>query len=69
MAPTGTPKAIVDKLNAGVNKVLSQPETKAAWAKQGATPLSMSPAEFDKYLRGDIDKWANVIKKAGIKVQ
>ncbi|MFZ1102067.1 MAG: tripartite tricarboxylate transporter substrate binding protein [Hyphomicrobiaceae bacterium] len=69
MAPTGTPKAIVDKLNAGVNKVLSQPETKAAWAKQGATPLSMSPAEFDKYLRGDIEKWANVIKKAGIKVQ
>jgi tripartite-type tricarboxylate transporter receptor subunit TctC len=67
MAPTGTPKAVVDKLNAEVNKVLSRPETKEAWAKQGAIPLAMSPAEFDAYLRKDIEKWANVIQKAGIK--
>jgi tripartite-type tricarboxylate transporter receptor subunit TctC len=67
MAPKGTPKAIVDKLNAGVNKVLNQAETKAAWAKQGAVPLTMTAAEFDAYLRKDIDKWADVIKKAGIK--
>jgi tripartite-type tricarboxylate transporter receptor subunit TctC len=69
MAPKGTPKAVVDKLNGEVNKILSRPETKAAWAKQGVAPIIMSPAEFDKYLRGDIDKWANVIKKAGIKTQ
>ena len=69
MAPTGTPKAIVDKLNAEINKVLAKPDVKAAWAKQGAVPLTMSPSEFDKYLRGDIEKWANVIQKAGIKTQ
>jgi tripartite-type tricarboxylate transporter receptor subunit TctC len=69
MAPAGTPKAVVDKLNAEVNKVLSRPDVKAAWAKQGATPLIMSPAEFDTYLRGDIEKWAKVIKAAGIKIQ
>ena len=46
-----------------------EPETKEAWAKQGAEPLVMTPAEFDKYLRGDIDKWAKVIQTAGIKVQ
>ena len=67
MAPAGTPKAIVDKLNAEISKVVSRPETKEAWAKQGAVPLVMSPAEFDAYLRADIDKWANLIKKAGIK--
>jgi len=69
MAPAGTPKPIVDKLNAEINKVLSKPEVKEAWAKQGAEPLVMSPAEFDTYLRGDIDKWAKVIQTAGIKVQ
>jgi tripartite-type tricarboxylate transporter receptor subunit TctC len=67
MAPAGTPKAIVDKLNAEIGKVVARPETKEAWGKQGAEPLVMSPAGFDAYLRGDIDKWANVIKKAGIK--
>jgi tripartite-type tricarboxylate transporter receptor subunit TctC len=67
MAPAGTPKPVVDKLNAEVNKVLARAETREAWAKQGAIPLVMSTAEFDKYLRGDIEKWAGVIKKAGIK--
>jgi tripartite-type tricarboxylate transporter receptor subunit TctC len=67
MAPAGTPKAIVDKLNAEIGKVVSTPETKAAWTKQGAEPLVMTPAGFDAYLRADIDKWAGVIKKAGIK--
>jgi tripartite-type tricarboxylate transporter receptor subunit TctC len=67
MAPKGTPQPIVDKLNAEIAKVVGRPETKAAWAKQGAIPLAMSPAAFDAYLRADIDKWANVIQKAGIK--
>jgi tripartite-type tricarboxylate transporter receptor subunit TctC len=69
MAPAGTPKAVVDKLNAEVNKVLAKPEVKEAWAKQGAEPLIMTPAEFDTYLRGDIEKWAKVIRTAGMKVQ
>jgi tripartite-type tricarboxylate transporter receptor subunit TctC len=67
MAPTGTPKPVVDKLNAEVNKMLARSDTKEAWAKQGAVPMVMSPAEFDTYLRADIDKWADVIQKAGIK--
>ena len=69
MAPAGTPAAIVDKLNGEINKMLARPETKEVWAKQGAEPLVMTPAEFDKYLRADIDKWAKVIHTAGIKVQ
>ena len=67
MAPAGTPKDIVDKLNAGINKVIARPDVKDAWAKQGAVPMAMTPAEFDKYLQSDIEKWANVVKSAGIK--
>jgi tripartite-type tricarboxylate transporter receptor subunit TctC len=67
VAPAGTPRPIVDKLNAEINKVLTRTETREAWAKQGAVPLVMSPADFDRYLRADIAKWADVIKKAGIK--
>ena len=69
MAPAGTPAPVVEKLNGEINKVLGRPETREAWAKQGAEPLVMTPAEFDKYLRADIDKWAKVIHTAGIKVQ
>jgi tripartite-type tricarboxylate transporter receptor subunit TctC len=64
MAPTGTPKAVVDKLNAEINKVINRPEVKAAWDKQGAVPLPMSPTQFDAYLRKDIEKWAKVVQAA-----
>jgi tripartite-type tricarboxylate transporter receptor subunit TctC len=67
MAPAGTPKAIVDKLNAEINKAISRADVKEAWDKQGAVPLVMTPAEFDAYLRKDIEKWANVVKASGIK--
>ena len=67
MAPAGTPKGIVDKLNAEINKVIARPDVKEAWARQGAVPMPMTPAEFDKYLRADIEKWANVVKMSGAK--
>jgi len=69
MAPAGTPKPIVDKLNAEINKVLARPDIKESWAKQGAEPMIMSPAEFDTYLREDIKKWAHVVQISGAKVQ
>jgi tripartite-type tricarboxylate transporter receptor subunit TctC len=67
MAPAGTPQPVVDKLNAEIAKVINRADVKEAWAKQGAVPLVMSPAEFDKYLRADIEKWAAVVQKSGIK--
>ena len=67
MAPKGTPKAVVDRLNDAVSKIVSQPEVKQLWAKQGAAPLVMTPEAFDQYARDDITKWAKVIKNAGIK--
>jgi tripartite-type tricarboxylate transporter receptor subunit TctC len=68
MAPKGTPQAIVDKLNAEIRKVVNAPAVKETWAKQGAVPMNMTPAEFGAYLEKDIVKWANVVKTANIKV-
>jgi tripartite-type tricarboxylate transporter receptor subunit TctC len=68
MAPRATPKAVVDKLNDAVSKIVGQPEIKQLWGKQGAVPLVMTPEVFDKYMRDDIAKWARVIKTANIKV-
>ena len=68
MAPAGTPKPIIDRLNAEITKVTGRAEVKEAWGKQGATALSMTPEQFDRYLRDDIAKWAKVIAQAGIKL-
>jgi tripartite-type tricarboxylate transporter receptor subunit TctC len=69
MAPVGTPKPVIDKLNAELIKAMNRPDVKAAWAKQGAVPMPMSPEEFDKYLRADIEKWAHVVKVSGATAQ
>ena len=68
MAPKNTPKAIVDKLNEAISQIVGQAEIKQTWGKQGAVPMVMNPAQFDKYLNEDIAKWANVIKSANIKL-
>src|ERR1700712_1087415 len=63
MAPTGTPRPVIDKLNAAINDAVRRPDIVRLWKEQGALPMSMTPEEFDKYLRGDIVKWANVVKQ------
>jgi tripartite-type tricarboxylate transporter receptor subunit TctC len=68
MAPKGTPQAIVDKLNAEIEKVVNRDEVKKIWAEQGAVPMTMTPAEFGAFLDKDIAKWANVVKTANIKI-
>jgi len=67
MAPAATPKPIVERLNAEITKAANAPEMKAAWAKQGAVAMSMSPDEFARFMRDDIDKWARVVKISGAK--
>jgi len=65
MAPAGTPRAIVERLNAEITKVVNRADVKAVWAKQGAVPLTMSVADYEKYLYADIAKWAKVVKISG----
>ena len=68
MAPKGTPKDVVAFLNQSINKVIELPDVKATWLKQGAVPMVKTPEEFDAFLRKDIEKWAGVVKRAGLQV-
>ena len=63
MAPAGTPKPVIDKINAAVTAAVKRPDIIKLWTQLGAVPMSMSPDEFDKFLRADIAKWAEVVKK------
>jgi len=65
MAPTGTPRPVIDRLNAEITKVTSRADVKKIWGEQGAVPLTMSVAEFEKHLHADIAKWAKVVKISG----
>ena len=67
MAPVGTPEPIVSRLNAEINKIVNTPDVKAAWAKQGAVPMVMSPSVFTKYVADDVAKWATVVRVSGAK--
>jgi tripartite-type tricarboxylate transporter receptor subunit TctC len=69
MAPKDTPKEVITFLNTTINKVIEIPEVKETWLKQGAIPLVKTPAQFDAYLRKDIEKWAQVVKVSGAKIQ
>jgi tripartite-type tricarboxylate transporter receptor subunit TctC len=66
-APRATPAEIVDKLNKEINAGLADPKIKARLVDLGGTALSGSPAEFGKLIADEIEKWAKVIKFAGIK--
>ncbi|HXN15921.1 MAG TPA: tripartite tricarboxylate transporter substrate binding protein [Usitatibacter sp.] len=67
MAPAGTPRSVIDKLNSEITRIVNAPETKASWARQGAISMSMSPDEFTRFVRDDIDKWARIVKISGAK--
>lgn len=68
MAPKGTPKEVIDRLNQAVSKIASQADVRQQWGKQGAVPMVMSPIVFDKYIQDDVAKWAQVIRTAHIKM-
>jgi len=68
MAPKGTPAEVVTLLNTAINKVIQLPDVKDAWLKQGAIPMVKTPAEFDAFLRQDIEKWAHVVKVSGAQI-
>ena len=66
MAPAGTPKPIVDRLNLEINTIMKRPDVREAWAKVDSQILVMSPEEFGKTLNTEIAKWAQLVKATGI---
>ena len=67
MAPMGTPKDVIERLNSEITKAIAKPAIRDAWARQGAVPMTMTANQFETYLKGDIEKWAKVIQQAGLK--
>ena len=65
MAPAGTSRAVLDRLNGEITKITGRQDVRKTWNEQGAEPLTMSTAEFEKYLNADIAKWAKVVKASG----
>lgn len=65
VVPSGTPKDATARIAKDVNAVLASAETKTRMADIGLTPLGTTPAEFDAYIRTEIDKWAAVVKASG----
>ena len=66
-APKNTPSEIVEKLNKEINAALADPMTKARLADLGGMVIPGSPQEFGKLIADETEKWAKVIKFAGIK--
>jgi tripartite-type tricarboxylate transporter receptor subunit TctC len=67
-APAGTPSAIVNTLNAEINRILVQPDIRERFQALGLSPASGTPAEFGTFLRNEIARWSRVSKEAGVKI-
>jgi tripartite-type tricarboxylate transporter receptor subunit TctC len=69
LAPVGTPKPIIDRLNRELVKIVRSPEFARVLTSEGATAVGNTPAEFDAVIRADVKKWAKIIKEAGIRAE
>jgi tripartite-type tricarboxylate transporter receptor subunit TctC len=69
LAPAGTPREIVQRLNSEVARSLREPDARERLYSIGAEPMSTTPEEFGAYIRSEMAKWAKVIKTAGIRVE
>jgi tripartite-type tricarboxylate transporter receptor subunit TctC len=68
VAPAGTPKAIIDRLNAETNKALGRPEMVEKLKEDGSTPLGGTPQQFAAFIKAENAKWGAVVREAGIKL-
>ena len=66
-APSKTPPAVIEKLNAAIQKIQKEPAVKAKYDQLGGTIIPMSPADLGNHVKAEIAKWGKVIKEAGIK--
>lgn len=68
LAPSGTPRGIVDRLNVAINEAMQSPDVQVTLAKLGAEAMLGSPGEFALFIAAETQKWSAVIKAAGIKI-
>jgi tripartite-type tricarboxylate transporter receptor subunit TctC len=68
-APAGTPAAVLERINRDLMRVMDMPDVLDRFAKLGAEPMRMTPAEFARFVRSEIDDAARIAQQAGIKVQ
>jgi tripartite-type tricarboxylate transporter receptor subunit TctC len=69
MAPTGTPKPIVDKLHAEVNRILQTPAMRDTFAAQGVLPMIMTQSELSNFIKAEALKWGKAVKDSGAKAE
>ena len=69
MVPAATPKAVVDRLSAEVNKALQSADVRAKLAVQGAEPLGSTPADYGAYVKKELARWAAVVKQSGVTIE
>jgi tripartite-type tricarboxylate transporter receptor subunit TctC len=69
IAPAGTPRAIIDRLNAAFGRALAAPDVKEKFLLQGIEPRSSTPAEFSGIIGKEIVKWSKVVSDAGIRAE
>ena len=67
--PGGTPRPIVDKLNAEVLRALKEPDFRAQLMKDGSEPIGTTPEEFGRFYAAEMERWAAVVKSSGMKVE
>jgi tripartite-type tricarboxylate transporter receptor subunit TctC len=66
LAPSGTPPAIINKINNELGKIVANPEVRAKLLEQGWTTTHTTPAQMNKQIQTEIQDWKVVIEKAGI---
>ena len=66
-APAGTPREVVDKLNAEITKIVQMPEVRAKFQELGAEPGPMKPAEYGEWVQKEVNMWSRLVREAGIK--
>jgi len=68
-APANTPREIVETLNKEINAALAEPKMKARLAEFGGIPLAGAPADFEKLIADETERWSRVIRTANIKAE
>jgi tripartite-type tricarboxylate transporter receptor subunit TctC len=67
LAPAGTPREVVARLNTEIVRALKLPDVRQLMLAQGAEPVSESPAQFAALIKADVMKWGEVVRKSGAK--